>query len=244
VTFDPGYYVFYAESDDGVRFWLDDELLINEWHRMDRELHYQDGFYVEGTRELTVEYYEHTGHAGIRFWWERSGPGGITGGDQAIPVGGPAEDPWLVEFFDNQDLQGSPVLSRIDTALDYYWGLGAPAPGLPRDGFSVRWTQVLPFEEGQYRFTTTTDDGVRLWINGFLVIDAWRPMRGQRSATVWLEGGLHQVRMEYFERGGAAMARLTWRGVAGTGSGVPRIPCRAGAGGGTTGGWPRGLSPN
>jgi hypothetical protein len=130
--------------------------------------------------------------------------------DVSVP---PFDDPWEVEFYANPDLEGAPVLTRIDTSLDNYWGLGAPAPGVPADGFSVRWTQPLPFETGTYRFTTTTDDGVRLWVDGRLLIDAWSPMRGSRSATVWLNEGMHDVRMEYFERSGAATARLTWQRV-------------------------------
>ena len=54
---------------------------------------------------------------------------------------------------------------------------------------------------------------MRVWVDGQLLVDAWRPMRGYRSATVRLSEGTHDVRMEYFERTGAALARLTWRRV-------------------------------
>jgi hypothetical protein len=221
VSFEPGYYIFYHQSDDGIRFWLDEALLVNEWHPMEGVQSYLDGVYLEGRHELKVEYYEHTGHARVSFWWGRSTPWGIRSGEgvgsstgDAVDVSVPPfDDPWEVEFYANPDLEGAPVLTRIDTSLDNYWGLGAPAPGVPADGFSVRWTQPLPFETGTYRFTTTTDDGVRLWVDGRLLIDAWSPMRGSRSATVWLNEGMHDVRMEYFERSGAATARLTWQRV-------------------------------
>ena len=54
---------------------------------------------------------------------------------------------------------------------------------------------------------------MRVWVDGQLLVDAWRPMRGYRSATVRLSEGKHDVRMEYFERTGVALARLTWRRV-------------------------------
>jgi mannan endo-1,4-beta-mannosidase len=82
---------------------------------------------------------------------------------------------------------------------------------VPRDYFSARWTQPLPFQGGTYRFTTTTDDGVRLWVDGRLLIDSWRPMRGTRHATIRLSPGIHDVKVEYYERTGVALARLTWR---------------------------------
>jgi len=59
--------------------------------------------------------------------------------------------------------------------------------------------------------STTTDDGVRLYVDGQRVIDSWRPMRGARSVTLSLSGGAHTVRLEYFERTGVALVRLNWR---------------------------------
>jgi hypothetical protein len=206
VTFEPGYYIFWVESDDGMRFWLDGGLLMDKWRPMDGERHYLDGTYLEGPHELKVEYYEQTGNARIHFWWGHSTAWGVMPQAES-----PRADPWQLELYANPDLEGAPALTRVDTALDYNWGLESPAAGLPADDFSARWTQPLYFTSGNYLFTTVTDDGVRLWIDGRLLIDAWRPMRGARSAAVSLEQGTHEVRMEYFERGGAATARLTWQ---------------------------------
>jgi len=205
VTFDPGYYIFKVQSDDGMRFWMDDALLIDKWRQMKPDLHYLDGVYLEGSHELVVEYFERNGSASIHFWWEASRADGV------MPrVADPTVDPWLVEFFANPELEGKPTLSRIDEALDYDWGTDAPAPGLPTDGFSVRWTQMIAFEEGTYRFATATDDGVRLWVDDQLLIDAWQPMRSSHTTTISLIQGNHEVRMESFDRSGTAMARLTW----------------------------------
>lgn len=118
---------------------------------------------------------------------------------------------WWGDYFATLDLSGAPVLSRYDETINFSWGAGSPASGLPSDNFSVRWTQSLYFRAGTYRFTTYTDDGIRLWVDGHLLIDAWRPMRGYRSATVRLSEGTHDVRMKYFERTEVALARLTWR---------------------------------
>jgi hypothetical protein len=109
---------------------------------------------------------------------------------------------------------------RSDQVLDFNWGWDAPAPGVDHDSFSVRWTGTFPFEEGRYSFTTTSDDGVRVTVDGQRVIDAWIPMRGTRTGTITLAGGSHTVRVEYFERLQAANVRLSRQRIDG-GAGGP-----------------------
>jgi len=204
VNFTPGHYRFSVLGDDGVRLWIDQSLLIDKWQDMDYELHY-NGLYLQGVHTIRLEYYEHTGHARVRMWWE-------TDTAAAPPsVGEVSDDPWEAAYFANTDLRGEPVLTRIETSLDHNWGWGSPGAGVPNDRFSARWTQPLYFRAGTYRFTTYTDDGVQLWVDGRLLISSWHLMRGYRSATVRLSEGMHDVKMEYYERTGIALARLTWR---------------------------------
>ena len=123
---------------------------------------------------------------------------------------------WRGEYYANPSLSGSPALVRTDPTIDYDWSQGAPAPGLPSDNFSVRWTRTLNLAGGTYRFTTTTDDGVRLWVNGHLLIDRWRPQSARSfSDVIYLQGDV-AVRMEYFEERGEAVARLRWERADGT----------------------------
>ncbi|HUX77835.1 MAG TPA: PA14 domain-containing protein, partial [Anaerolineae bacterium] len=183
---------------------------------MDYEWHYVDGTYLEGTHTVKVEYYEHGGGARIRFWWEPSGTAPSPTGPAPAPASAPAvasPGPWQGEYFNNQGLTGVPVLVRTDAALDFNWGWEAPAAGMNRDEFSVRWSGTFPFEAGRYRFTTTTDDGVRLYVDDQAIVDAWRPMRGTRTGYTSLSQGNHAVRVEYFDRSQAAMARVAWQRV-------------------------------
>jgi hypothetical protein len=219
VNFAPGYYRFAVQADDGVRLWIDHSILIDKWQDMDYELHYVDGTYLQGQHTIRLEYYERAGNARVRCWWEtgtydNEPPSYVPGAPGAAPAApGEEDDPWETSYFANDNLGGDPVLTRIETSLDHNWGWGSPGDGVPKDHFSVRWTQPLYFRAGTYRFTTYTDDGVRLWVDGRLLIDSWRPMRGYRSATLWLSEGVHDVRMEYYERSGVALARLTWQRV-------------------------------
>ncbi len=123
----------------------------------------------------------------------------------------PPATPWHGEYFANRDLTGAPAALRDDPALDFHWGQGAPLAGLPADGFSVRWTRSLAFEDGLYRFTLTVDDGARLYVDGTLLIDQWRD-GAVRSLTVdrGLLVGQHTLRVEYYENGGDAQLQLRW----------------------------------
>jgi hypothetical protein len=223
VNFAPGFYRFSVLSDDGFRLWLDEGLFIDKWEDMDYELHYIDGTYLEGQHTIRLEYYEHTGGARVRLWWEPSADSNLPS-PSYVPItsaaeasgGPPAEedDPWVATYFANTSLSGKPALTRIETSLNHSWGWTSPGEGVPANHFSARWTQPLYFRVGSYRFTTYTDDGVRLWVDGYLLVDSWRPMRGYRSATIYLSEGVHDVKMEYYEQTGVALARLTWQPVA------------------------------
>jgi hypothetical protein len=214
VNFSSGYYRFNVRSDDGVRVWLDDALVMDYWQPQDYAWHYLDGTYLAGVHTLKVAYFERAGGARVRFWWEPSSTSPTPADPTPVPTPVLAlVGPWQGEYFNTQGLVGSPALVRTDAAIDFNWGWEAPAPGMNRDDFSVRWSGTFPFENGRYRFTATTDDGVRLYVDGRLIIDAWRPMRGTRTGYTSLSAGNHSVRVEYFDRTQAAMARVIWQRV-------------------------------
>lgn len=118
------------------------------------------------------------------------------------------------EYFANMTLSGDPTLTRVDPDINFDWGTGSPAPNLPKDLFSVRWTaKIGPLPAtGDYTFQTTTDDGVRLWVDGKLLVDQWRDMSNvDYRATITLEAGkTYDLRMEYYEDAGGSDAMLKW----------------------------------
>ena len=220
VNFAPGYYRLNARADDGVRVWMDGGLVMDYWRPQEYEWHYADGFYLAGNHTLKVDYFERAGGARIRFWWEpnTTAPSPVSPTPVPAPAPSPAPlapapGPWQGEYFNNQNLSGNPVLVSSDPALDLDWGFGSPAPEVMRDNFSARWSGTFQFNAGRYSFTTYSDDGVRLYVDGKRVINSWRPMRGTRSATVDLSEGAHTVRVEYFERTGRAQIRVSWQRV-------------------------------
>lgn len=119
--------------------------------------------------------------------------------------------PFTGEYFGNLTLSGTPVVTRSDPRIDFFWDQGAPAVGVPADGFSVRWTKSEFFSAGKYQFTTVTDDGVRLFVDGRAVIDEWHDQSSvTHQATVDLASGTHTIRMEYYDSGWTAQADLGW----------------------------------
>jgi len=115
-------------------------------------------------------------------------------------------------YYDNQDFSALRV-SRLDGPVNFDWATGSPEGSLGVDSFSARWTgQVQPRYSQTYTFYTTTDDGVRLWVNGVLLIDHWA---GQ-SATEWsgsialTAGQKYDLQMDYYENSGSASAQLRW----------------------------------
>ncbi len=119
-------------------------------------------------------------------------------------------------YFPNMTLTGTPV-QRIDGPLDFDWGNGTPGvAGIGADNFSVRWEGfVMPPVSGSYTFRTRSDDGVRLYVDGNLVIDNWtdHAPTDNDSAPIALNAGQrYPVVMEYYENGGGAVAQLSWSG--------------------------------
>lgn len=107
------------------------------------------------------------------------------------------------------------VRTRTDATVNFDWGSGSPVPGVVQaNNFSVRWTGQLEAPvSGNYTFSTVSDDGVRLWVDGVLRINAWTdhaPTTNTSAAVPLVAGVKYSVVMEYYERGGGAVARLRW----------------------------------
>ena len=115
-------------------------------------------------------------------------------------------------YYDNIDFT-NPKLVRFDPTIHFDWGTGSPDPSIGVNTFSVRWEGLIEPRYSQlYTLHAVTDDGFRLWIDEQLVIDSWMDQAPtERSGTVNLNAGQrHVIRIEYYENGGRAVARLLW----------------------------------
>ena len=195
LSLDAATYRFTARTDDGVRVWLDDALIIDRWSEHPAQSFSAEKSVSAGHHLVRVEYYESGGLAEASFNYEVV----------SQPI-----NAWRGEYFNNTNLSGNPVLVRDDANVDFNWGLNAPASGVQADNFSARWTRTLNFAAGNYRFTTSSDDGVRLWVNGHLLIDKWvNQAVASYNGTIYLNGNA-PVKLEYFDGRDHAVAKLSW----------------------------------
>ncbi len=192
--FDAGRYRFTVQADDGVRLWVNNQLIINQW------MNGNSGYTAEidlpsGGVPIQMEYFENIGGARAQLSW--------------IKLSGSGD--WTGQYYNNKNLSGSPVLTRNDSQINFNWGSGSPAPTVNSDNFSVRWTRSLNFAAGRYRFTAISDDGVRMWVNGQLVIDGWSDHPPQSfSGAIDLPNGFASLQVEYFDSTGGAQVQISW----------------------------------
>ncbi|MCC3382054.1 glycosyl hydrolase [Paenibacillus farraposensis] len=117
------------------------------------------------------------------------------------------------EYFNNMNLGGSAALIRLDSKLDYNWRAAAADSSLNADQFSVRWIgKIKPQYSETYTFTTISDDGIRVWVDGKLIIDSWfKQSWTERKGSIALQAGkMVELKVEYYDDKGDAMARLMW----------------------------------
>jgi hypothetical protein len=200
--FEGGTYRFYTLSDDGVRLWVDGQRLIDKWRDQGPTEHSKEVALTRGTHNLKVEYYEHVGGARIHVWWKT--------------VTSPSYSDWKGEYWSNRDLSGKPALVRNDKDIDFSWGTGAAAAGLPKDNFSVRWTRQVTFPRGVYRFHARADDGIRVFVDGQPVLNEWHTASDQVYTVDLSLDGARRLDVEYYEQGGEARVRFWWKRIGDT----------------------------
>jgi mannan endo-1,4-beta-mannosidase len=118
------------------------------------------------------------------------------------------------QYFGNAELSGKPLLTRNDNTIDFNWHGDSPAPGIGKDSFSVRWTgKIKPVYSEKYTFTASSDDGIRVWIGGKLIIDSWKKQSGvSREGSITLTAATaYDIKVEYYENHGDASVRLMWQ---------------------------------
>jgi hypothetical protein len=192
-----GVYRFRVLVDDGMRLWVDGQLVIDAWY--DHSLHEltaERTLAGTGPHVFEVEYYDNAFDARIELSWER--------------IGEPAYPYWKAEYFENQDLAGEPVLVVDERSISHDWGNGSPAPSLPADHFSVRWTREKEFDPGRYRFRFRVDDGIRFYVDDELLLDEWHNAWGETYAVEVDLPANPELKVEYYEDGGGAELEFRW----------------------------------
>lgn len=207
-------YTFYVNADDGVRLWIDGQLILNQWQDQSAQIESSKINLIAGNQyNIQLEYFENLGGAAINLLWES--PSQIK---EVVPQNylySPIEVQGVGlrgEYFNNLDLT-EPKNILTNGILDLNWGNDSPDYFIGKDKFSVRWTgYVKPKSSGAYTFYANSDDGVRVWVNNELIVDKWVTQASEiASLPIYLTAGLkYPIRIEYFENDGLASFRLSW----------------------------------
>jgi len=196
----PGYYRLNALADDGIRVWVDDELVIDEWHGATGS-QYTAIRQFSGAHRFRIELLELGGIASVRF-------------DSDYSTEPPA---WMAYYYNGAPSRGPYLYSQAEMGggsiqLQRNWNVASPAPNrVPADLWNGRWQGQFNLDNGNYIFHAATDDGVRVYIDQTVVIDAWYDGPLDRSNSFkGIGAGKHTVTVDYYKRYGAAYLQVWW----------------------------------
>ena len=118
------------------------------------------------------------------------------------------------EFWNNKNLEGKSVATKIDKSVNFSWGFEeSPVPGVVNDDkFSARWTGKLKSPgNGQFEVGVKADNGVKLYIDGNLLINSWTDQAPGQFKTDYYEfeeGKLYDIKIEFYENIGTCRVRF------------------------------------
>ncbi len=184
-----------------------------------------------GVHHVQVDYQEATGSAYAFVTWANlatnpAGPGFPVPGQS---FGNVNNGQWTAQYFNNPNLSGTPVSTQNDPSPTHNWGAFAPAPNLPVDNFSVRWTSTQYLNSGTYQLSVQADDGVRVFVDNTEVINEWHSASNLTyTAPLSLSAGGHTFVVEYYEGGGNAFINYTLAFSGGSATSQPSAPVNTG----------------
>jgi len=192
-----GRYRFVVYSDDGVRLYIDGKRVIDSWYDRSAKTDVIELDILGGETSIQLEYYEHYHTAKICFDY--------------FPIG------FLGEYYKGKNLGKNvknkqidpPYMYKYEPNINFDWYSGSPNPRFNRDNYSVRWSGLIDLPIGRYKVKTTSDDGVRLLIDGKLAIESWEDSSSKLlEKQIDLVGRYHDIVLEYYENKGIAECRL------------------------------------
>ncbi len=117
------------------------------------------------------------------------------------------------QFFANTAFSGTPKRTDCDAAIDSNWGAQAPAAGLPKDNFGVRWTVTRDFGSGgPFALTAAAQDGIRVYLDGKVKLNVWKNVSStvKKTVNLTIPSGKHTLRIDYANLTGNANVNFAY----------------------------------
>lgn len=117
-----------------------------------------------------------------------------------------------VEFYNGQNFDTLAVVKN-EPVIDFDWNDGSRPAGVHQHYYSIRFTgEVLSNEAGEYTFTTTSNDGIRVWVDDQLIIDNWTDhgVTINMGAITLKANTRYKLKVEYYQTLGGAVTKLAW----------------------------------
>jgi len=209
--FAAGTYRFFVQADDEVKVkvgsvpWLPEQInTFDDTSKVGQRLSF-DLALEAGVHHIQIDYRERTSEAYVYFEWINLA-GGAAAPSFPIPVRVNLANPWTVQYFNNPALSGAPVLAQTEAqGPNANWGDAAPAGGVPADNFSARYVSFQRLDPGTYEIVAQADDGIRVLLNGQLLINEWHGASGATyTARFAHAGGDVTFTVEYYDATGPA----------------------------------------
>ncbi|MDO8583523.1 MAG: PA14 domain-containing protein [bacterium] len=224
--FSQGRYQFITSTDDGVRLFIDGNLVIDKWHDQGTTTYSFVQDLSTGNHTIKMEYYDSGGGAVAKLSWDitplQPDQPPLTTPTPTPTTPAPVDGTYSGQYFDNRNLSGTPKLTRNDSFIQFNWDQGSPDPSILSDNFSVKWTRTVTLDSGTYHFTTTSDDGVRMYVDNQKIIDKWQDQGSTTyTADISLSQGSHTIIVEYYEAFGGAVIKFEYSQVSSSPTNTP-----------------------
>lgn len=205
-----GDYIIRTKSDDGVKVFIDGNLVLDRWNDGYREDSVQVSIKDKpnsndaNAHTIEVQYRDVGSSSNIDF--------SILPKEEVS-----ATESWVGYVYPNKNLEGNPVViggagaEQIYEKLDINWGEGSPSPMIPNDNFSAKFYKRANFEEGIYQFSLNGDDGFKLYVDGDLKINSWKEGPNTANASVYIPAGQHEILVEYYEGVSSSRIKLDYQ---------------------------------
>jgi hypothetical protein len=134
---------------------------------------------------------------------------------------------WYIQYYNNTNWAGAPVMVQYSTYIDFNWGSNPPGPNMPAQNWTATMTSSAYFDSGTYYFTALADDEVSLQIDGVTYLNTIGAGMSGKSVTVGVQmaQGYHNLLVQYRQYTATAYVYLSWSyGKPGTPTPVPPMP--------------------